>query len=638
MHSAVWQNVCGFMTDVYESLEREDASLRHLFECMCQHGNAAFSLYSEGGKWQRIRYRDLPGLCAGAASRLDGLLSGKDGLVALHLPNCAQWPLIFWALVMSGRTPLLLNAALPLSAFEGILKREKVQAVISREEGEGIIHPHQLIDRDKPGEMGLFNGRWGDQLVFMTSGTTGTPKLLVYNGRCMVQQIQACRYFYRETTEIAYPASEGIIRQLAILPFSHIFGFVICMIWYPHFGSTIVYPSSLRPDELMQCCREQKVTHLCAVPSLYDMLVRALCQGAARLLGGQAESYIRYLRQGGYCSPEDALRYQHYSKKLCLKALGSGIRYLISGGGMLSPETAGFFNRMGLYFCNGYGMTELGVLAVELSQDPAKRMQCAIGAPAYGVSFQLDEENQLLADCRYGAIGSLEMGEIIPLPRPFPTQDMARKLEDGRYVLKGRQDDIIVDRNGSRFHPQEVEEHFRGLSGVSDLCVIGHQDQLIALLEVSPMTDREMLAAAFNERNSNAPLSMYVQKAHLLAHLPRSPKGELQRQKIREQYLQNPDGEEQLLLARRNNIALNADFILDAILVKAAELLNQPLENVLPNANFFTELGGDSLAYLCLVQWMEGRFHVKLDGRDYQRPDTLSQWAEIIKTKEGLIK
>ena len=34
MHSASWQAVCGFFTDVYESLDREDVKLKHIFEEM----------------------------------------------------------------------------------------------------------------------------------------------------------------------------------------------------------------------------------------------------------------------------------------------------------------------------------------------------------------------------------------------------------------------------------------------------------------------------------------------------------------------------------------------------------------------------------------------------------------------------
>ena len=635
MHSAAWQAVCGFMTDVYESLDRKEISMRQLFGMICQYGKLPCSVYQTGGKWRQRQFGQLPGLCAGAALKMDRLLGEKQSVVALHMNNSPDWPVLFWALLMSGRTPLLLNGALPLRAFERVLSGAKAQAVISSEDASGAIHPSALVDEGAHADMALFEGRWADQMIFMTSGTSGSPKLLVFDGKAMAGQIQSCRYFYRETTEIAYPFSNGSLRQLAVLPFSHIFGFVICMIWYPFFGRAVVYPASLHPAEALAACREQHVTHLCAVPSYYDMLARIMEGAARKLLGRNAEEFIRYLKNGGLYSPELLQRYREYAKKVCAHTLGNKIRYLISGGGMLASGTAGFFNRLGLYFCNGYGMTELGVLSVELSQDADKRMQCAIGAPSYGVSFQTDESGQLMVDCRFAAVGTLEEEGIVPLPRPYPTRDAARMLPDGRYILQGRTDDIIIDKNGNRMHPAELEESMRSIRGIDNVCVIAHEEQLIAVFEAKNAPDREAMAAEIEKINGSLPLSGYIHKAYLTAGLPRSAKGEFLRSQVREMYKNGMPGAAEIALSRKESGENEGDALLEAIVAKAAELLGISAEEISPHANFFTELGGDSLSYICLTQWMEGRFQVKLDGTDYQRPDTLYQWAVVIKQKRG---
>jgi len=635
MYSAAWQAVCGFMTDVYETLDGKEISMRQLFGMICQYGKLPCAIYQAGGKWRQRQFGQLPGLCAGAALKMDRIFGENHAPVALHLNNSPDWPVLFWALLMSGRTPLLLNGALPLRAFEKVLAGAKVQFIISCEDAPGAVHPGSLIDERADADMALFEGRWADQMIFMTSGTSGSPKLLVFDGKAMARQIQSCRYFYRETTEIAYPFANGALRQLALLPFSHIFGFVICVIWYPFFGRAIVYPAFLHPEAMMETCREQRVTHLCAVPSYYDMLALAIEAAARKMLGRGAEDFIRYLKNGGLYSPELLQRYREYGKKVCAHTIGSCIRYLISGGGMLSRGTAGFFNRLGLYFCNGYGMTELGILSVELSQDADKRMQTAIGAPSYGVSFQIDEEGQLMVDCPYAAIGTLEEGGIVPLPRPYPTQDLARMLPDGRYILQGRKDDIIIDKNGNRLHPAEIEETLRGISCIDDVCVVFLDEQLIAVFEAKNAPDMDKLAGEIERINGFLPLSGYIHGAYLTQGLPRSAKGEIRRSLVKEACENGMPGAVRVPVARKETGINETDALVDAIVEKAAELLGISAEEISPHANFFTELGGDSLSYICLTQWMEGRFQVKLDGTDYQRPDTLYQWAVVIKQKRG---
>ena len=131
MHSASWQAVCGFFTDIYESLDRDDITLRAIFEMICQHRNARLALWTENGKKRQMDYAELPTLCAAVARQLDNLLEKKTGVIALHMANSAMWPVLFWGILMSGHTPLLLNAALPIKTFEPILAKADAVAVIS---------------------------------------------------------------------------------------------------------------------------------------------------------------------------------------------------------------------------------------------------------------------------------------------------------------------------------------------------------------------------------------------------------------------------------------------------------------------------------------------------------------------------
>jgi len=346
MHNSAWQALCGFFTDLYESLDREDISMKHIFEDICMHDKETYQLWTENGKRRQITYGELMGLCAGTARKIDSLVPKKEGVIALHLSNCAMWPVIFWAILMTGHTPLLLTCTVPITAFEKVLRSVGCVSVIGRE--AGCITPESLTADSVRADIALYDNRWADRMIFMTSGTSGDPKLVVYNGKCMAKQIQSSRYFYRETCHLSYPRNQGAVRQLALLPFSHIFGFIICVIWYPYMGKQIVYPSSIRPDDVINTCQKMRVTHLCAVPSYFDIIIRVMLKAAKGLFGKNADGFIAYLKEGKLPSPEYYQRYQAYSKKLCAYTLGKDIRYIISGGGMLTDAAAAFLNRMGL--------------------------------------------------------------------------------------------------------------------------------------------------------------------------------------------------------------------------------------------------------------------------------------------------
>lgn len=638
MHSASWQAVCGFFTDVYESLDREDITLRHIFEAMCQHDAERYALWVENGKKRQLTYGEMPGLCAGAAQQLDVLVAAPRGVVALHMANSAMWPVIFWAILMSGRTPLLLNAAVPLKAFEKVLAAVNAAAVISSDTESEAIRPEQLLDGSQEADIAVYEDRWADQVIFMTSGTSGVPKLLVYNGKCMARQIQSCRYFYRETTELAYPRSNGQLRQLALLPFSHIFGFIILVMWYPYFGRQIVYPHSLRPDDVINTCQKLKVTHLCAVPSYFDMIARLMTHAAKGLLGKYAEDFIAYLRTGRLPAPEMYQRYQGFAQKLCAYTLGGNMRYLISGGGMLSSSTAAFFNRLGLYFCNGYGMTELGILAVERSDSAEKRMQTSIGTPSYGAEFSIDETGQLLVDCSYAAVGYLGKEGVCPLERPFPTNDLARRLPDGRYMLLGRNDDIIIDRDGNRIHPHEIEENLRPIRGVKDVCVASCGGKLVAFFENSGRGDVQIIAEAVERANRTAPVAHHVHEAWLVKSLQRTSKGEPSRKRMAEAWQAGLTDAVLITISLPDGTAEQSSPVAEAVRCKVAELLSIPEKDVLPNANFFTELGMDSLGYMCLMQWLEEEYGIPAMTPDQERYETVYQCVQMIQKQGGRSK
>ena len=66
------------------------------------------------------------------------------------------------------------------------------------------------------------------------------------------------------------------MKLLMFLPLFHIFGLVASYFWFAFFGRTFVFLSDYSPNTILSTIRRHKVTHLFAVPLLWDTLAKEI--------------------------------------------------------------------------------------------------------------------------------------------------------------------------------------------------------------------------------------------------------------------------------------------------------------------------------------------------------------------------
>lgn len=90
--------------------------------------------------------------------------------------------------------------------------------------------------------------------------------------------------------------------------------------------------------------------------------------------------------------------------------------FCISGGGFLQPQAAELMNGLGYGMHNGYGMTETGILSVELSRRAKWRLSGGVGEPLQALSggWRIAEDGvlELRSPLLYTAM--LENGVRVP--------------------------------------------------------------------------------------------------------------------------------------------------------------------------------------------------------------------------------
>ena len=118
---------------LYESKEK---SFETLFSEMFSETDNVMTEISDGYRIKRITYGEFKNRIVQKAPTLASLLSDvKEGTaVGIYMQNSIEWIEIFWAVLMCGYNPLLMNTRLPVSVLEKTLSDYSVCAVISDSE------------------------------------------------------------------------------------------------------------------------------------------------------------------------------------------------------------------------------------------------------------------------------------------------------------------------------------------------------------------------------------------------------------------------------------------------------------------------------------------------------------------------
>ncbi len=282
-------------------------------------------------------------------------------------------------------------------------------------------------------------------LLQYTGGTTGTPKGAMLSHRNLQANVAQLRAWFRSTRE-------GEESVLGALPFFHVYGLTVAMLFGVALGATVVViPRPLPIEAVMRTIGRYRCSIFPGVPAMYAAIV------------GHPEVSRIDLR----------------SIKACL-----------SGAAPLPAAVQESFERLtGGKLVEGYGLSETSPVTHANPID-GMRVAGSVGLPLPSTGARilaLDSERQLGAD---------EEGELV-LAGPqvmsgywrredetrrvfttdgfFRTGDIARRNADGFFFIVDRKKDLI-NSGGFKVVPREVEEVLFRHPAVADAVVVGVPD------------------------------------------------------------------------------------------------------------------------------------------------------------------
>lgn len=632
-HLGEYKTINGFVRHKLDVFRETDHTMGALFELMYSESENIMLERTDGYAIEQKTYAQCKAQAIALSEKLHTLLKDAEpnAIVGLCMDNCAEWLALFWAILRCGFRPLLMNIRLDDATLNEILDTYHAACVLS--DGRRFATRTVLLPELENTEPEPFEPAFADEVLLMTSGTSEHVKLCAYTGEQFYRQIESSAEIIR-TSKRMKEHYQGELKHLTFLPFYHIFGLTAVYIWFAFFSRTFVLLKDFSPKTLLNTVKKHKVTHIFAIPLLWERI----CETAMSEIEKRGERTQRKFEKGMAIMDRigDVPVLGDLFAKLAFRELREGIfgespRFMISGGSRISPDTLRFFNNIGYHLANGYGMSEIGIASVELSNKRSLLRDGSVGGPISGMECRTEENGELSVRGQNMAHAICLDGERKECDGAwFLTHDLAR-IENGRLFILGRADDLIVCENGENLNPDQVESRIR-LSNRRPFCLLAQQGEPTLVIELSEYANAAT-AQAIREEARAALKTMRLDGTVRRIILTKSPlmgaqEFKVSRARVR-RALENGGIVPYTFEAERQT---EEDAALVARVTKHfAEALRKSPEAIGADANFFYDLGGTSLDYFAMVASIQGEFDVGFPTDAGQSLSTVNEFCRFIR-------
>ena len=607
-----YASIDAFVRAKLERFKAMDHTFSSLFEMMFSEKENIFYEKSEGYKIHKTTYgqayQSILARAAGLEKVLENIPAGS--VVGMHMQNSINWIEVFWAILCCGYRPLLMNLRLSDELLEYALKASDAAAVISEEKQFSV--PTYAVTDIPHAEGKKPDAPFGTEILLMSSGTSENMKICVYTAEEFYYQVHNSYGIVRDSKQIK-KHYEGQLKLLTFLPFYHIFGLVAVYLWFAFFSRTFVELKDMAPQTILNTIRRHKVTHIFAVPLFWEKIWQ---QATKTIQSRGEETWQRFQRGLRLCRRIGDVPV--LGNWFCRKAFrevrdglfGESICFMITGGSVINPQALEFFNTIGYHLANGYGMTEVSITSVELSEKRKIRNAGFVGKPLDSVEYRISGQGYLQVRSKTVAKYIIENGEVKSNDGWFETGDLAA-CENGHYQILGRSDDLIIGASGENLNPNLIEQQLM-LPGTRGVCLVGGE-KCTLLVSVS----KSIAPDVFAELKKS--LAEQMKTLHLDGQIGctlfiSDPLLLEQEFKLNRRRLKKALAEGLLhpVDPSKNETEDKDDPLWLQIRDMFASALNKTAEEISPSADFFLDEGGSSLDYFAMIAQMQKEFSVSI--------------------------
>ncbi len=624
----------------YSTLSNEKITMGDLYTEMFSDKELIIAETNDGYRIKSFTYGEIKNrieLCANAIYEK----IGSGNFVGIEMENCVEWIVTFWAVLKSGNKPYLINMRHPLALSQNVVETLNIKNVICIKKGSLDT---DYIEFDSIGQSeNEINTEFADEFAIASSATSLTVKICIYNGRSMAKQLLNARHILMENKRM--PAHyKGRLKQLAFLPFYHIFGLTAVYMWFAFFGRTIVFLKDYSATTILQTCRKHEVTHIFAVPLLWHTIEKQIMREVSSKSEKKQKTFYRGI---DLCTKIQNIMPMHGNRiamrimhEITDKLFGRSVKFCISGGSRLNDSALKLFNGIGYPLHNGYGMSEIGITSVELRYKPKDRNKGSVGKPFESITYTLDKSGVLTVEGNSLACRIIENGVETSLDSKLCTGDIFKKDDDGYYYITGRESDIVIGENGENINPDDIEKLFK-IEKVSALSILGlmenNEEKLSMVVQISPYLPDAAISTIKDEIykiNNTLPYTQQIRSFYFTT-CPIAPETAI---KIGRQYLNREieSGNIKLIsFSEIKNTGKSAEFDENSPLaIKVKEIVGKVIgidpKNLDCYAHVMFDLGASSIQYFTMLGDMAKEFGINGYNENDNLTYTIREFCEYI--------
>lgn len=433
----------------------------------------------------------------------------NDAIAFLNSTNCLEHLTLMLACSKIGAFFVPLNFRLSNVEIEDVVIRLDPKLYLGV--GEKVLNVETKYLDVKTIDLSLYttykeNKATLDDTILMlyTSGSTGVPKGVMFHGNMLLSnQIETCKGWGLTPNDIT----------LVETPFFHTGGYNVLLLPLLYLGATAILAQSFNPDNVFNCIEQEKVSVYFGVPTMFQMLL-------------EKERF-----------------------KTCDF---SSIRFFVSGGAACSIPMIEEYQKKGMMFKQGFGLTEVGPNCFLLDEKDAIKKAGSIGRPMphskvrvinkEGHDVAVNSPGELLLAGPHVCLGYYKNTKAFEETFKngfFYTGDLVRFDEDGFFFVVGRIKDMYIS-GGENVYPGEVEKQITGHHDISEAVVVSVPSEKwgevgFAFLKTAGVTvTTESLREFLNPLLSRYKHPHFIQ---CLSEFPLLPNGKVDRKTLKNEAL-----------------------------------------------------------------------------------------------------
>ena len=447
--------------------------------------------------------------------------------------------------------------------------------------------------------------------ILFTSGTTAEPKGIVHTHRNVLSSLAPVEQEIKKY--LKYERFFHPLRFLHTLPLSHVFGQFMGLWIPPLIGAEVHFETRLQAQRLIEAIHRDRISVLCSVPRVLDLLRAHLLALDPRLAAEEEQA-----------APESMWKHWWRFRRFH-RLFGYKFWAFVCGGAALSPELERFWTTLGFALIQGYGMTETSAL-ITLNH-PFKPRQGTIGQVLPGRDVRMTDEGEILVRGDMVSQATWQHGALKKNDSEWlATGDLAQRDPEGQLRFVGRKSQVIVTPSGLNIYPEDVEGALNAQPGVQASAVVplltpaGTEPVAVLLFHGSRQQAQQAIVGANQQLAEFQQIRQWRLWPEL--DLPRTSTGKVRRPKVTEWVNAQHEADSN---------GASGDPLLSLVL----SISHASAENAGDASRLSEDLGLDSLGRVQLQSELEQRLGLNLDDEVLDRVVTLGDLRQALGMDHG---